>query len=67
MSKDGIVLNLGGLDGPDILPAYLEKWCIQLWESAFSTVFKGVCPFKKSDVFLDYCGTTLLVRRVIYR
>jgi hypothetical protein len=26
MAKDGIVLSLGGLDGPDILPAYLEKW-----------------------------------------
>jgi hypothetical protein len=26
VAKDGIVLNFGGLDGPDTLPAYLEKW-----------------------------------------
>jgi hypothetical protein len=25
MAKDGIVLNFGGLDGPDSLPAYLEN------------------------------------------
>jgi hypothetical protein len=30
MAKDGIVLNLGGFDGPDLLPAYLEKWRMQL-------------------------------------
>jgi hypothetical protein len=26
VAKDGIVLNLGELDGPDTLPTYLEKW-----------------------------------------
>jgi hypothetical protein len=67
VAKDGIVLNLGRLDGLDTLPAYLEKWRMQLWESAFSTVFKRICSFKKSDVFLDYRGATLLVRRVIYK
>jgi hypothetical protein len=67
VAKDGIVLNLGGLDGPDILPAYLEKWCMQLWNLAFSSIFKGVSPFKKSDVFVDYRGSNLLVRRVIYK
>jgi hypothetical protein len=25
---NGIVLNLGGLDGLDSLPTYFEKWCI---------------------------------------
>jgi hypothetical protein len=25
VAKDGIVLNMGGLDGPDSLPAYLKK------------------------------------------
>jgi hypothetical protein len=34
---------------------------------AFSSIFKGVTPFKKSDVFLDYRGSSLLVKRVIYR
>jgi hypothetical protein len=67
VAKDGIVLNLGGLDGPDTLPAYLEKWRMQLWDLAFSSVFKGVSPFKKSDVFVDYRGFNLLVRRIIYR
>jgi hypothetical protein len=67
VAKDRIQLNLGGLDGPDTLPAYLEKWRMQLWDLAFSSIFKGVSPFKKSDVFLDYRRASLLVRRVIYR
>jgi hypothetical protein len=67
LAKDGIVLNLGGLDRPDTLPAYLEKWRMQLWDLAFLTIFKGVCPFKKSDVFVNNHGATLLVKRVIYR
>jgi hypothetical protein len=66
VAKDGIVLNMGGLDGPDSLPAYLEKWRMQLWDLAFSTNFKGVTPFKKSDVFVDYRGSNLLVKRVVY-
>jgi hypothetical protein len=52
VAKDGIVLNLGGLDGPNTLRTYLEKWRTQLWDLAFSTVFKGICQFKKSDVLL---------------
>jgi hypothetical protein len=67
VAKDRIVLNLGGLDGPDTLPAYLEKWRMQLWDLAFSSIFKGVSPFKKNDVFVDYRGSNLLVKRVIYR
>jgi hypothetical protein len=67
VAKDGIVLNFGGLDGLDTLLAYLEKWRMQLWDLAFSSVFRGVTPFKKSDVFLDYRGSSLLVKRVIYR
>jgi hypothetical protein len=67
VAEDGIVLNLGGLDGLDTLPAYLEKWRMQLWDLAFTTVFKGVCPFKKSDEFVDYHGANLLVKRVIYK
>jgi hypothetical protein len=65
VAKDGIVLNMGGLDGPDSLLAYIEKWYMQLWDLAFSTFFKGVSPFKKSDVFVDYRGSNLLVKRVI--
>jgi hypothetical protein len=67
VAKDGIVLNMGGLDGLDSLPAYLERWRMQLWDLAFSTIFKGVTPFKKSDVFVDYRGSNLLVKRVVYR
>jgi hypothetical protein len=67
MAKDGIVLNIGGSDGLDSLPAYLEKWCMQLWNLAFPTVFKGVSPFKKSNVFTNYHGITLHVKRVIYK
>jgi hypothetical protein len=67
VAKDGIVLNFGGLDGPDTLLAYLEKWRMQLWDLAFSSVFKDVTPFKKSDVFLEYRGSSLFVKRVIYR
>jgi hypothetical protein len=55
------------LDGLDALPAYLVKWRMQLWDLAFSTIFKGVSPFKKNDVFVDYRGSNLLMRRVIYR
>jgi hypothetical protein len=67
VAKDGIVLSLGGLDGPDTLPTYLDKWCMQLWDLAFTTIFKGVCPFKNSNVFVDYRGANLLVKKVIYR
>jgi hypothetical protein len=67
VAKDGIVLNMDGLDGPNSLHAYLEKWRMQLWDLAFSTIFKGVSPFKKSDVFVDYRGSNLLVKRVVYR
>jgi hypothetical protein len=67
VAKDGIVLNMSGLDGPDSLPAYLEKWRMQLWDLAFSTIFKGVSPFKKSDVFVDYRRSNLLVKRVVYK
>jgi hypothetical protein len=65
VAKDGIVLNMGGLDGPDSPHAYLERWRMQLWDLAFSTIF--VTPFKKSDVFVDYRGSNLLVKRVVYR
>jgi hypothetical protein len=67
VAKDGIAMNLGALDGPDTLPVYLEKWHMQLWDLAFSTIFKNVCSFKKSDVFIDYRGASLLERRVIYK
>jgi hypothetical protein len=67
VAKDGIVLDPGGLDGPYSLLAYLEKWCKQLWDLAFSTVFKGVSPFKKSNYFVDYHRSTLLVKRVNYK
>jgi hypothetical protein len=67
VAKDGIFLNLGRLDGSDTMAAYLEKWRMQLWDLAFSIVFKIVCPFKKSDVFVDYRGANLLVKRVIYK
>jgi hypothetical protein len=67
VAKDGIVFNLTGLNGLDTLPAYLEKWCMQLWDLAFSVVFKDVSSFKKSDVFTDYHGLTLLVKKVIYK
>jgi hypothetical protein len=63
MAKDGIVLNIGRLDGLDSLPTYLKKWRMKLWNLAFLVVFKGVTPFKKSD----YLGVTLLVKRVICR
>jgi hypothetical protein len=67
VAKDGIVLNLTGLYGLDSLPTYLEKWFMQLWDLAFSAIFKGVSPFKKNDVFIDYYGATHLVKKMIYR
>jgi hypothetical protein len=51
----------------DSLQAYLEKWCMQLWDLAFPVVFKGVSPFKKSNVIIDFHGVILLVKIVIYR
>ena len=39
VAKDGIVLNLGKLDGMDTLLAYLEKWRMLLWDLAFSSIF----------------------------
>jgi hypothetical protein len=47
VAKDGIVLNLSGLDGPDLVPTYLEKWYMQLWDLAFSIVFKDVLPSRR--------------------
>jgi hypothetical protein len=46
---------------------FLEKWVMQLWDLAFPVVFKDVTHFKKNDVFSDYRGVTLLMKRVIYR
>lgn len=63
VAKDVIVLNLSGLDGPNTLLVYFEKWHMQLWNLVFSTIFKDVYPFKKIDVFVDYCGVTLIVKR----
>ena len=67
MANDGIFLNFGGLDGLETSLAYLKKWRMQLWDLAFSYILKGVTLFKKNDVFLDYHGSKLLVKRVIYR
>jgi hypothetical protein len=41
VTKDGIVLNLSGLDGVDSLPAYLEKWHMQLWDLAIFSCLQG--------------------------
>jgi hypothetical protein len=67
VAKDGIVLNLGGLDSLDSLPTYLEKWRMQLWDLAFPAIFKGISPFKKNNIVIDYRGVTLHVKKVIYR
>jgi hypothetical protein len=61
VAKDGIVLNIGGLNDLDSLPAYLEKWHMQLWDFAFLVIFKGVSPFLKTNVFANYHGATFLL------
>jgi hypothetical protein len=43
VAKDGIVLNFGGLDGPDTLPIYLEKWRMQLWDLCGNTDSNFFC------------------------
>jgi hypothetical protein len=63
----GIVFNIGGFDGPDSLLAYLEKWRMQLWDLAFSAFFKDATPFKKNNVFADYHGANLLLKREIHK
>jgi hypothetical protein len=67
VAKDCIVLNIGGLNDLDSLPAYLEKWHMQLWDFAFLVIFKGVSPFLKTNVFANYHGATFLEKKVIYR
>lgn len=46
---------------------YFERWRILLWDTAFLPILYGDTPFLKSTKFKDFPGTTIAMKRVLYR
>ena len=67
MRQDRIQIDMSVPLEPLSLPAYIEDCRMKLWEHAFSSYFRGHDSFKKSDDFVAFKGTELLVRRVLFR
>jgi hypothetical protein len=57
-----------GEEAPTMDDALLpEVPATKTMETAFGDIPRTINPFKKNDVFVDYKGANLLMRRVIYR
>jgi hypothetical protein len=67
MRQDRLKIDMSVPLEPLSLPAYIEDCRMKLWEHAFSTYFRGHDCYKKSDDFVAFKGTELLVRRVLFR
>ena len=67
MRQDRIQIDMTVTEDPLSLPAYIEDCRMKLWEHAFSSYFRGQDCFKKSDDFVGFKGTELVVRRVLFR
>ena len=67
MRQDRIKIDMTLPLEPQSLPAYIEECRMKLWEHAFSSYFRGHESFKKSDDFVAFKGSDLLVRRVLFR
>jgi hypothetical protein len=65
-----ILHALGGLDGDievDLLPDYMEKWRICLWDKAFIGHFSGSDIYGKGTWWKDVKGADNIVKRLIFR
>jgi len=65
--EDNIQINMEVADEPQSLPDYIDEWRMKIWENGFLGVFKGADAFKKSNSFRDFKGSTLVVKRTIFR
>ena len=65
--RDNILVNMDTPAEPRTLQEYLEDWRMKLWDTAYTSIFKGADAFKKSDAFKDFKGSYLAVQRLIYR
>ncbi len=64
---DKISINMAASPEIQTLSEFLEGWRMKLWDYAFTGVFKGTDAFKKSDSFMDFSGSILVVWRLIFR
>ncbi len=67
IKKDNININMAAPLEPETLPKYIEGWRRKIWKQGFGHVLKGANAFKKSDYFMSYDGSDLVVKRVIFR
>lgn len=67
MRQDRIPIDMTVQEEPRPLAAYIEDCRMKLWDHAFSSYFKGHDCFKKSEDFVGFKGTDLLIRRVLFR
>ena len=67
MRQDNIPIDMSSAEEPMSLSDYLESWRMKLWYIAYTAAFKGADSFKKSDSFRAYKGSTLYVRRFVFR
>ena len=67
MRQDNIPIDMSSAEEPMSLSDYLESWRMKVRDTAYAAVFKGVDSFKKSDSFRAYKGSTLYVRRLVFK
>lgn len=67
MRQDRIPIDMSSPLEPFTLAAYIEDCRMKLWEHAFNSYFKGQDRYKKTEEFVGYKGSVLVVRRVIFR
>lgn len=65
--QDRIVVDMTVASEPMSLSEYIEDCRMKLWDTAFSSLFRGHECFKKIDEFQKYKGADLVVKRVIFR
>lgn len=67
LRQDRIPIDMESPLEPMTLSAYIEDCRMKLWDHAFASIFRGRDAFKKSDDFVSFKGTDLVVRRVLFR
>lgn len=67
MRQDRPPIDMGSALEPMSLSAYIEDCQMKMWDHAFTSYFKGHDYYKKSDDFVGYKGSDLVVRRVLFR
>ena len=65
--QDRILVDMTVASEPMSLSEYIEDCRMKLWDTTFSSLFRGQECFKKIDEFQKYKGADLVVKRVIFR